>query len=92
MSQHVCVLSDRLEKRWDPPGPTWREGGGICALLLNPGSEQHLLSELCTNMKRKYFFSFKVKNLETVGGSCPPRVVDSPPKITRHEDGRPFSP
>jgi len=34
-------LSNRPEKRWDPPGPTWPEGGGICALLLNPGSEQH---------------------------------------------------
>jgi len=34
-------LSNRPEKRWDPPEPTWQEGGGICALLLNPGSEQH---------------------------------------------------
>jgi len=28
-------LSNRPKKRWNPPGPTWQEGGGICTLLLN---------------------------------------------------------
>jgi len=34
-------ISNRPKKRWNPPGPTWREGGAICTLLLNLGSEQH---------------------------------------------------
>ena len=34
-------ISNRPKKRWNPPGPTWREGSGICTLLLNLGSEQH---------------------------------------------------